>query len=79
MIDINPISIIEVPGIGSSPAAKMVEKFEISNQSDKEKLQQANDVIVQKSQRKGVMIAGDFKGQKVTEARSSTKDMLIEK
>jgi len=25
------------------------------------------------------MIAGDFKGQKVTEARSSTKDMLIEK
>ena len=29
MIDINPISIIEIPGIGSSSAAKMVQKFEI--------------------------------------------------
>ena len=25
------------------------------------------------------MLAGDFKGQKVTEARNSTKDLLIEK
>ncbi len=80
VIEIQPISIIETEGFGENPAKEIVEKLEISNQSDP-KLEEATKEVYGKEFYSGRLKGNtkQFAGIKVAYAKDSVKDWLIEK
>jgi leucyl-tRNA synthetase len=51
--------------------------LKIASQNDKEKLAEAKEIAYTKGFYEGIMIVGDFAGQKVPDAKLLVKDLLV--
>lgn len=72
-----PVKILNIPEISDLSAVDLCKKLGIKNQMDKEKLKQAKDEIYTKGFYSGVMIIGNYKGEKVEAAKNKVKADLI--
>lgn len=74
-LEIPPI--IETPSYGNITAKFLVEKMKINSPKDAKQLAEAKDLAYKEGYYKGTMLIGDFKGQKVEEAKPQVKKQLI--
>lgn len=76
--EIKPIPIIDVEGMGESPAIEIVEKMMITSQKEKEKLDEATDLVYKKEFHQGLMRDNtDYYRQKVSDAKEKITEKLI--
>lgn len=68
--------IIYTPGLGEIPAKEVCEKFNISNQDEREKLELATEELYKKEFHKGVMTVEDYKNVPVSEAKKKIIENL---
>ncbi|KAK6945521.1 Methionyl/Valyl/Leucyl/Isoleucyl-tRNA synthetase, anticodon-binding [Dillenia turbinata] len=72
------IPIINIPELGDRPAEKVCLDMKIKSQNEKEKLAEAKKLTYLKGFTEGLMLVGEFTGQKVQEAKPLVRNMLIE-
>ena len=72
-----PVSIIDVADYSDMSAIKAYQDFKITTMNDKQKLADAKAEVYLKGFYKGVMKVGEFKDEKVEQAKKLTKELLI--
>ncbi|KAM3383972.1 hypothetical protein ACQJBY_008559 [Aegilops geniculata] len=77
VLPFNIIPIINIPEFGDKSAEKVCLDLKIKSQNDKEKLAEAKRMTYLKGFTDGVMIAGEFNGRKVQEAKPLIKNKLL--
>ncbi|XP_073994755.1 leucine--tRNA ligase, cytoplasmic-like [Rhodnius prolixus] len=75
----DPIPVIFVPQLGNLSAVTACKRFGVKSVNDKEKLQQAKDLLRVKGFYDGVMLVGDYAGKKVLEVKELVKNQLTER
>lgn len=75
-LEIPPI--IETPSYGNITAKFLVEKMKINSPKDAKQLAEAKDLAYKEGYYKGTMLIGDFRGQKVEDAKTQVKKQLID-
>ncbi|KFM68479.1 Leucine--tRNA ligase, cytoplasmic, partial [Stegodyphus mimosarum] len=75
----SPVPILEVPDFGSLCAQSVCEEMKIQSQNEKEKLAAAKEKIYLKSFYEGVMLVGNYKGQKIQDVKKLIQKDLINK
>ena len=78
VLPFNPVPIIEVPEFGNLAAAKICDDMKIKSQNDKERLEEAKQVIYKRGFYEGTMLVGDFKGRLVQDAKKCVQNQMIE-
>ncbi|XP_050548694.1 leucine--tRNA ligase, cytoplasmic isoform X2 [Daktulosphaira vitifoliae] len=78
ILPFDPIPIIDVPDFGNLSAVTVYEQLKIQSQNDKEKLQLAKEKVYLKGFYDGVLIVGEYKGQKVQDVKKNLQKKLIE-
>lgn len=71
------LPIIQTPSYGNITAKHLVEKMKINSPKDVKQLAEAKDLAYKEGYYKGTMLIGDFKGEKVDEAKPKVKAALI--
>ncbi|XP_071446745.1 leucine--tRNA ligase, cytoplasmic [Hetaerina americana] len=79
IMDYEPIPIIDVPEFGKLSAVTVYEKLKIQSQNDRDKLQEAKEMVYLKGFYDGVMIVGDYKGKKVQDIKKNLQKTLVER
>ncbi|RZF47906.1 hypothetical protein LSTR_LSTR011882 [Laodelphax striatellus] len=79
ILPFEPIPIIDVPEYGNLSAVHLYEKLKIQSQNDRELLQQAKEMAYLKGFYDGVLLVGDFKGEKVQEVKKKLQKLLLDK
>jgi len=76
--EIKPISLITVKGYGEFPAVELCEKLGVKSQKDREKLEEATQIIYKDEFYSGIMkeSTGEFKGLKVEKAKDAVAEKL---
>jgi len=79
-VDIEPITIIDVEGLGTNSAKQVCEKLDIQTQTDTEKLDQATEEVYKKEFHTGYLNekCGKFVGIKVSDIKDQVKNELIQ-
>ncbi|CAG0889606.1 unnamed protein product [Cyprideis torosa] len=77
VLPFDPVPIINIPGLGDLAACKVVEDMKIVSQNDKEKLQEAKELVYLKGFYDGTMIVGDYKGKGVQEVKKTIQKELV--
>eukprot|EP00899_Mesostigma_viride_P015955 jgi/Mesvir1/24360/Mv11033-RA.2 len=72
------IPIINIPEFGDTSAVKVCEDLKIKSQNDRDKLAEAKKMTYLKGFTEGVMLVGELKGMKVSEAKPIIKKKLID-
>ena len=73
------IPIMTIAGYGDTAAVAICDELKIKSQNDRDALAKAKETIYLKGFYDGVLIVGDFKGQKVKDAKQKIKDQLVER
>ena len=71
------VPIIETPSYGNLTAKHLVEKMKINSPKDATQLAQAKDLAYKEGFYEGKMLIGEFKGEKVQDAKDKVRDSLI--
>ncbi|KAG8222240.1 hypothetical protein J437_LFUL001438 [Ladona fulva] len=79
VIPFDPIPIIDVPEFGKLSAVTAYEKLKIQSQNDRDKLQEAKEMVYLKGFYDGVMLVGEYKGKKVQDIKKDLQKTLVEK
>uniref|UniRef100_A0A8D8W9F9 leucine--tRNA ligase n=1 Tax=Cacopsylla melanoneura TaxID=428564 RepID=A0A8D8W9F9_9HEMI len=74
----DPLPIIQVPEYGNLCAVTVYEKLKIQSQNDKDKLQEAKELVYLKGFYDGIMLVGEFKGKKVQEVKKLLQKKIVE-
>ncbi|MEM4397818.1 MAG: leucine--tRNA ligase, partial [Candidatus Woesearchaeota archaeon] len=85
--NIKPIQVIKIPGYSEIPAEDIIKKLGIKNQSEREKLEQAKEILYKDGFYKGTLndlyskknsrFSKDYNEKKVEEVKELIKDELI--
>ncbi|KAK6644321.1 Leucine--tRNA ligase, cytoplasmic [Polyplax serrata] len=79
VMNYEPVPIIEIPEFGSLCAPAVYEKLKIQSQNDREKLQEAKELVYLKGFYDGVLLVGQYKGEKVQNVKKFLQKELIDK
>nr|XP_053634011.1 leucine--tRNA ligase, cytoplasmic-like [Cherax quadricarinatus] len=79
MVNVDPIPIIDVPEYGTLSAPSVCQMMGIKSQNDQEKLIEAKEKVYLHGFYEGILLVGDFKGQKVQNVKKGIQDMLVKK
>lgn len=79
VMNYDPVPIIEIPEFGSLCAPTVYEKLKIQSQNDREKLQEAKELVYLKGFYDGVMLVGEYKGEKVQNVKKLLQKQLVDK
>lgn len=79
VLPFEPVPIIDCPGLGDMCAKTTCENMKIQSQNDKDKLLEAKELCYLKGFYDGVLLVGEFKGEKVKDAKVKVKAQLVEK
>ncbi|MCA1812930.1 MAG: leucine--tRNA ligase [Halobacteriales archaeon] len=74
---LQPVPIIDTPGLGDAPAKVVVERERIRGPMEKEKLDAATEEVYKAGFYAGVMKVGPFAGQTVQEAKERIREALL--
>ncbi len=75
-----PISVIKVEGMSDNPAIEIVGKMLISSQAEREKLDEATDIVYKKEFHQGVLKNNtDYAGMKVSDAKEKLISDFVKK
>lgn len=75
---LEPIPVMEIPDFGTLCAPTVCERLKIQSQNDREKLQQAKELVYLKGFYDGVMVIGEFKGEKVQKVKKLIQKKLVD-
>jgi len=75
--DLEILPIIETPGYGNLIAKALVEKMKINSPKDATLLAEAKDIAYKQGFYEGTMVYGEFKGEKVQDAKEKVKSLLL--
>ncbi|KAI3378192.1 hypothetical protein SNEBB_004661 [Seison nebaliae] len=78
VIPFEPIPIIRVEEFGDLSAKFAYEKLKIKSQNDSDKLLKAKEMVYLKGFYDGIMIIGEYKGEKVKDVKNLIKEKLLE-
>ena len=78
VLPFEPWSIIDVPEYSDLSAAKAYKDFKIKSMNDKAQLLKAKEEVYLKGFYNGILKVGDYKGQKVQDAKPLVKKAMIE-
>jgi leucyl-tRNA synthetase len=78
MVAFEPLSIIDIPSISNLSAITVCEEMKIASQNDSKKLLEAKERVYKKGHSEGKMVYGEFNGVKVSEAKTLTRNLMIE-
>eukprot|EP01135_Chromosphaera_perkinsii_P012079 Nk52_evm17s2579 gene=Nk52_evmTU17s2579 len=71
------IPIMEIEGYGDKAAVAICDEMKIKSQNDRDALLKAKETLYLKGFYEGVLIVGDFKGNKVKDVKAKIKEQLI--
>lgn len=77
VLPFQPVPIVDVPGLGQLSAVTVYEQFKIQSQNDREKLLEAKELVYLKGFYDGVLLVGEFAGQRVQDAKKEVKALLL--
>lgn len=72
------LPIIETPSYGNLTAPFLVKKLKIASPKDVKMLEEAKELAYKEGYYQGIMVAGDFKGEKVEVAKPKVRQQLID-
>jgi leucyl-tRNA synthetase len=72
------VPVIQIPSYGTMAAVEAYEKYKVKSQHDKEALAAIKTELYKKGYYDGIMLAGPYKGEKVSVVKSSIKNQLID-
>ncbi|CAG9765535.1 unnamed protein product [Ceutorhynchus assimilis] len=74
----DPVPILNIPDFGNLAAVTLYDQLKIQSQNDKDKLTQAKEMVYLKGFYDGVMLVGDYKGQKVQDMKKLIQKSLCD-
>ncbi|KAK9480881.1 hypothetical protein V1514DRAFT_361632 [Lipomyces japonicus] len=74
---LEPVPIITTPNYGDLTAVALVKEFKIQSPKDKDALAKAKEIAYKEAFYQGIMLIGDYKGDKVEVAKNKVKADLI--
>ncbi|KAF8317942.1 leucyl-tRNA synthetase [Clavulina sp. PMI_390] len=75
---IDPIPVLSTPAYGDLTAPALVQKLKIQSQKDQKQLAEAKEIAYKEGFYSGTMVAGEFKGLSVQEAKPKVRTAMIE-
>ncbi|XP_048776266.2 leucine--tRNA ligase, cytoplasmic-like [Ostrea edulis] len=78
VLPFEPVPIINVPEFGSLSAVTACERLKIQSQNDRDKLQEAKELVYLKGFYDGVMIVKGFEGQKVQDVKKPIQQKMVD-
>ena len=76
-VALDPVPIIRTPTYGDLAAEAVVKKLKIQSPKDAKLLAEAKEIVYKEGYYQGIMLVGDYKGEKVEVAKSKVRDDLV--
>ena len=74
---IDPVPVISTPTYGDMTAPALVQQLKIQSAKDAKQLAEAKEIAYKEGFYSGTMLAGEFKGQPVQDAKGKVRDSMI--